>query len=116
MIIAGVAFLLMGKGLGRNSATVALRWALWWGLFTTACEAVININIPIASTVVEYVWVSVQLLRLFANVGVNRSMTGYYVVPILPSAVVDAPEEAISETSNNCIRSVLVLFQVGSCS
>jgi hypothetical protein len=43
-------------------------------------------------------------------------MTGYYVVPILPSAVVDAPEEAISETSNNCIRSVLVLFQVGSCS
>ncbi len=56
MLLEGVAFLLMRKGLGYNTAKYTFRWALAWGLTTFVIEAGINSQLNVFSLALDLVW------------------------------------------------------------
>ena len=61
-LLEGVAFLLMGKGLGLNSAKVALKYALIWGAITTGIQGLINADVNVISFAVTLAWETALLI------------------------------------------------------
>ena len=61
-LLEGVAFLLMGKGLGLNSAKVALMYALVWGAITTVIQGLINSNANVLSFAITLAWETILFI------------------------------------------------------